>query len=136
MGHLNNIFNSLRVISEGNNYSTTGFTVINSGTTAWGNPSFIVRDGGYVGIGTNLPKDGWGGNANLHVVGNARVTNIPTGGKSYLTTDIFGNILQNSGIPIIPVSGDCVISSAYTAGVSGCTLYLVTNCTGSTGVFS
>ena len=49
----------------------------------------MVRDGGYVGIGTNVPNTGWGTNANLHVVGNARVTNIPTGGKSYLTTDIF-----------------------------------------------
>ena len=73
-----------------------------------------------------------GTNANLHVVGNARVTNIPTGGKTYLTTDLFGNILQNSGVPIIAVSGDCVVSSAYTAGISGCTLFLITNCTGTT----
>jgi len=136
MGYLNNIFNSLRVISEGAHYSTTGFTVTYSGTglpiPAGSNTSFMVRDGGYVGIGTNLPNTGWGTNANLHVVGNARVTNIPTGGKSYLTTDIFGNILQNSGIPIIPVSGDCVITSAYTSGVSGCILFMVTNCTGTT----
>ena len=137
MGYLNNIFNSLRVISEGDNYSTTGFTVTYSGTglpiPAGSNTSFMVRDGGYVGIGTNLPKDGLGGNANLHVVGNARVTNIPTGGKNYLTTDVFGNILQNTSTPIIPtISGDCVITSAYTAGISGCTLYLITSCTGNT----
>ena len=120
MGYLNNIFNSLRVISEGSNYSTTGFTVVHSGTSlASTNTSFIVRDGGYVGIGTNLPNTGWGANANLHVVGNARVTNIPTGGKFYLTTDTKGNILQNNSTPIIAVSGDCVVSSAYTAGISG-----------------
>ena len=97
MGYLNNIFNSLRVISEGSNYDTTGFTVTHSGTSLLStSTSFMVRDGGYVGIGTNLPKDGLGGNANLYVVGNARVTNIPTGGKNYLTTDVFGNILQNT----------------------------------------
>ena len=100
MGQLNNIFNSLRVISEGSNYNTTGFTVTYSGTglpiPAGTNTSFMVRDGGYVGIGTNLPNDGIGGRANLHVVGNARVTNIPTGGKVYLTTDIHGNILHNT----------------------------------------
>ena len=136
MGQLNNIFNSLRVISEGSNYNTTGFTVTYSGTglpiPAGTNTSFMVRDGGYVGIGTNLPNDGIGGRANLHVVGNARVTNIPTGGKVYLTTDIHGNILQNTSIPIVPLSGDCVVSSAYTAGVSGCTLYIITSCTGNT----
>ena len=133
MGYLNNIFNSLRVISEGSNYSTTGFTVTHSGTSLTAtSTSFIVRDGGYVGIGTNLPNTGWGANANLHVVGNARVTNIPTGGKVYLTTDVKGNILQNSGVPIIAVSGDCVVSSAYTSGISGCTLFLITNCTGDT----
>ena len=136
MGYLNNIFNSVRVISEGSNYLTTGFTVTYSGTglpiPGGTNTSFMVRDGGYVGIGTNLPKNGLGGNANLHVVGNARVTNIPTGGKKYLTTDVFGNILQNTSIPIIPLSGDCVVSSAYTSGVSGCTLFLITSCTGTT----
>ena len=134
MGYLNNIFNSLRVISEGSNYDTTGFTVTHSGTSLLStSTSFMVRDGGYVGIGTNLPKDGLGGNANLHVVGNARVTNIPVGGKTYLTTDLFGNILQNNSIPIVPtISGDCVITSAYTAGISGCTLYLITSCTGNT----
>ena len=132
MGELNKIYNSLKVISEGSSVGTTGFTVCHSGdtTSAAGTTSFIVRDGGHVGINTSAPVNGWGGafggfphHPNLHVDGYVRITETPNVKGLYLAVDSKGNVGRTSG-PGVPLTGDTYAVSAYT---SGCTLFITTN---------
>ena len=115
----NRIYNGLDVFGKGDNNSTTGLTVFNSGLTT----SFIVRDDSKVGINTNELTRYLDINGDLRI----RTINFNPEPPRMLVADANGYVYWDAK-PVTSSyagpSGDTFIISAYT---SGCTLYLINN---------